>query len=70
VGSKMFDFYRRISVSDERMAVRRGSGLPSHVDAADWVLMTNLTESSPEQWVDDLKEDIDARGFSYFKLVK
>lgn len=66
----MHDFYRRKSEPDERMAVLKGVTLPAHVDPSDWALMTNLTERSPEHFVDGLEEDLDQRGFSYFKLVK
>jgi hypothetical protein len=64
----MYDFYRSKSEPDERMAVLKGAGLPSHVDPDDWELITGISVRSPEAYV-DVKEDIADRGFSYFKIV-
>ena len=45
------------------------AGLPDHVDPNDWELMT-LSATSPElALLDDVAEDIEDHGFSYFKLV-
>jgi hypothetical protein len=65
----MYDFYRSKIEPDERMATLAGAGLPDHVDPSHWELM-KVTAESPEPHAADLAEDIEARGFSYFKLVK
>jgi hypothetical protein len=64
--SLMYDFYRSMKEPDERMATLQGAGLPGHVDPNDWDLI-----SSPKLEIHvDVDEDIEARGFSYFKLVE
>ncbi|MEW6438808.1 MAG: hypothetical protein AB1508_16745 [Pseudomonadota bacterium] len=63
----MYDFYRSKKEPDERMATRRGAGLPGHVDPNDWELMT-LSPTARERFV-DVDEDIEDHDFCYFKLV-
>jgi hypothetical protein len=60
-----YDVYQEKNDPFVRMAVRPGAGLPSHVEAKDWEIMPSGTSQIP----DFVPQDIDARGFSYFKLV-
>jgi hypothetical protein len=59
------DVYRGTIDPMLRMAVERGHGLPPHVDAADWELMSPGTS----QIIEDAMSDIEARGFCFFRLV-
>jgi hypothetical protein len=61
----LYDVYRKKADPSERMATRPGAGLPRHVDPDEWELMPAGTS----QITDDAEEDIEARGFCYFKLV-
>ena len=61
----MYDFYRSKKDPDERMATLPGAGLLSHVDPNDWEL---IPSAAPEIHV-DVADDIEERGFAYFKLV-
>lgn len=61
------DFYRGVNDPRLRMAVMRGNELPDHVEPKDWVLMEQGTAEIAVE--DDVEEDIEARGFSFYKLV-
>jgi hypothetical protein len=63
-----FDIYRGKKDTSLRMATLLGAGLPNHVDAKDW----KLVASDPIEVAalsEDIAEDIEARGFSFYKLV-
>lgn len=66
-GEKMtYNVYQGKKDPSLRMATRPGAGLPRHVHSRDWVLMP----SGSSQLIDDRDEDIEARGFCFFKLVE
>jgi len=60
-----YDVYRGTKDRTLRMAVLPGAGLPSHVDPKDWEPM----EAGTSPIIEDAAEDIEARGFCFFKLV-
>jgi hypothetical protein len=61
----MFDTYEHKRHRGERLATRPGAGLPDHVSARDWTLMP----AGLSQIMDDVEDDIAARGFSYFQML-
>ena len=61
----MYDVYQSKRHPAERMATRTGAGLPGHVAARDW----EMAPPSMAQFIDDVQEEVAARGFSYFKLL-
>ncbi len=60
-----FDVYKGSVESNLRMATAIGAGLPPHVKSEDWILM----ERGLSQVIEDAEEDIEARGFCFYKLV-
>lgn len=61
----MFDVYKNKKHPAERMVTRPGAGLPDHVSARDWALMS----VGALLFMDYVEEDVVARGFSYFELT-
>jgi hypothetical protein len=64
MGDAVFDVYVKIDDRSLRIATRKGTGLPSHVIASEWVLMP----SGASQVIDDAEDDIEARGFCFYRL--
>lgn len=61
----MFDVYKNKRDPAERMATAPGAGLPDHVTARELELMP----AGASQIIEDVEEDIAARGFCHFKLL-
>jgi hypothetical protein len=60
-----YDVYQSTVDKSLRIATRPGAGLPSHVDPKEWKLLAAGTS----QLIDDIEDDIAARGFCFFKLM-
>jgi hypothetical protein len=60
-----FDVYRKRTSPTLRLAVAPGAGLPSQFASKDWTLMEE-TSVLPS----DASEDVAAKGYCYFQLVK
>jgi hypothetical protein len=65
MGKTEFDVYQGAGDASLRMATLPGAGLPGHVAERDWKLMPH----GSSEMIDDAEEEIEARGFCFFKLV-
>jgi hypothetical protein len=60
-----FDIYRKRTSPTLRLAVAPGAGLPSPFASKDWTLL-----GEPGVLPSDASEDVAAKGYCYFQLVK
>jgi hypothetical protein len=66
MSNSRYDVYAHKNDRDLRIAVPHGAGLPAHVVASEWELM----QPGSSQIIEEADEDIEARGFCFFKLVR
>ena len=60
-----FDVYRKRTNPTLRLAVAPGAGLPGQFASKDWTLVPE-----PSVLHSDVSEDVAAKGYCYFQLVK
>jgi hypothetical protein len=65
MSAAVYDVYVKKDDRSLRIATRKGTGLPSHVITGEW----ELTPSGASQVIDDAEDDIEARGFCFYRLV-